>query len=63
MQFLISLHINPAVLDALSDQEKAALGGASDRLVLHGSFTLCGAERPAGPDRVLDTPAVIGEPS
>ena len=32
MQFLISLHINPAVLDALTDQEKAALGGG------HGTF-------------------------
>jgi hypothetical protein len=34
----------------------------SARAVLHGSFTLCGAERPAGPDRVLDTPVVIGDP-
>ncbi len=41
---------------------RVAIGGASDRLVLHGSFTLCGAERPAGPDRVLDTPVVIGTP-
>ena len=41
---------------------RVAIGGASDRLVLHGSFALCGAERPAGPDRVLDTPAVIGTP-
>jgi hypothetical protein len=32
MQFLISLHINPAVLDALTDEEKAALGGG------HGAF-------------------------
>jgi beta-xylosidase len=40
---------------------RVAVGGASDRLVLHGSFTLCGAERPAGPDRVLDTPVVIGD--
>jgi len=38
-----------------------AIGGASDRLVLHGSFTLCGAERPAGTDRVLETPVAIGE--
>ncbi len=30
-----------------------AVGGGSDRLVLHGSFTLCGAERRAGADRVL----------
>jgi hypothetical protein len=40
-----------------------AVGGACDRLVLHGSFTLCGTERPAGADRVLDTPVVISEPS
>ena len=26
MRFLISLHINPAVLDALTDEEKAAIG-------------------------------------
>ena len=32
MQFLISLHINPAVLDALTEQEKAALGSG------HGAF-------------------------
>jgi hypothetical protein len=32
MKFLIALHINPAVLDALTDEEKAALGGG------HGQF-------------------------
>ena len=32
MQFLIGLHINPAVLDALTDAEKAALGDG------HGTF-------------------------
>ena len=32
MQFLISMHVNPAVLDALTDEEKAALGGG------HGTF-------------------------
>jgi beta-xylosidase len=36
-----------------------AVGGASDRLRLRGSFTLSGAERTAGPGRVLDTPVVI----
>jgi beta-xylosidase len=41
---------------------RVAVGGASDRLVLHGSFTLSGAERPAGADRVLDTPVTIGAP-
>ncbi|MEU8920441.1 YciI family protein [Kitasatospora sp. NPDC048545] len=32
MKFLISLHINPAVLDALTDEEKEAIG------VGHGRF-------------------------
>jgi hypothetical protein len=32
MKFLISLHINPAVLDALTDEEKAAIGAG------HGEF-------------------------
>ena len=32
MKFLISLHINLAVLDALTDEEKAAIGAG------HGSF-------------------------
>jgi hypothetical protein len=32
MKFLISMHINPAVLDALTDEEKAAIGSG------HGAF-------------------------
>jgi len=32
MQFLIGMHINPAVLDALTDEEKAAIGAG------HGTF-------------------------
>jgi hypothetical protein len=32
MKFLISMHINPAVLDALTDEEKAAIGEG------HGEF-------------------------
>ncbi|MFD5500046.1 YciI family protein [Streptomyces sp. NPDC127061] len=32
MKFLISMHINPAVLDALTDEEKAAIGSG------HGEF-------------------------
>ena len=32
MKFVISLHINPAVLDALTDEEKAAIGEG------HGAF-------------------------
>jgi beta-xylosidase len=41
---------------------RVAVGGASDRLELHGSFTLSGSERPAGADRILDTPAVVADP-
>ena len=41
---------------------RVAVGGASDPLMLHGSFTLCGTERPAGPGRVLDTPVLVSEP-
>ena len=33
MQFLISLHINPAVLDALTDGEKAAIGEGHGRFI------------------------------
>ncbi|MFI7546716.1 YciI family protein [Actinoplanes sp. NPDC049599] len=32
MKFVISMHINPAVLDALTDEEKAAIGDG------HGAF-------------------------
>jgi beta-xylosidase len=38
---------------------RVGIGGASDRLTLQGSFTIVGAERPVGADRVLDTPVVI----
>jgi hypothetical protein len=33
MQFLISLYINPAVLDVLTDEEKAALGEGHGRFI------------------------------
>ena len=33
MQFLISLHINPAVLDALTDEEKAVIGEGHARFI------------------------------
>jgi hypothetical protein len=33
MQFLISMHINPAVLDALTDEEKAAIGDGHGRFI------------------------------
>ncbi|MBV9447075.1 MAG: glycoside hydrolase family 3 C-terminal domain-containing protein [Streptosporangiaceae bacterium] len=39
------------------------VGGASDHLPLRGSFTLTGPERAVGPDRVLDTPVLISDPT
>jgi beta-xylosidase len=39
---------------------RVAVGGASDRLPLRGSFCLEGPERTAGAGRVLDTPVVVG---
>jgi hypothetical protein len=33
MQFVIGMHINPAVLDALTDEEKAALGEGHGRFI------------------------------
>jgi len=38
---------------------RVAIGGASDSLPLHGSFTLTGPQRIAGPGRVLDTPVSV----
>ncbi|MCP2340702.1 YciI family protein [Actinomadura rupiterrae] len=33
MKFLISMHINPAVLDALTDEEKEAIGSGHGRFI------------------------------
>ncbi|TDE37604.1 hypothetical protein E1295_34470 [Nonomuraea mesophila] len=33
MKFLISMHINPAVLDALTDEERAAIGDGHARFI------------------------------
>ncbi|MFJ6663500.1 hypothetical protein [Streptomyces sp. NPDC091383] len=35
MRFLICLHINPAVLDALTDDEKTAVLDGDDRMARH----------------------------
>jgi hypothetical protein len=42
---------------------RIAIGGASDRLPLRGSFTIRGPERPVGRDRVLGTPVRIDDGS
>ena len=49
MQFLISMIINPAVLDALTDEEKAALGNG------HGKFI--GALKKSG--ELITTQALV----
>jgi beta-xylosidase len=46
-----------------SGEIRVAIGGASDRLPLQGSFTIRGPERPVGRDRVLDTPVRIDDGS
>ena len=38
---------------------RVAIGGASDRLPLRGSFVIRGPGRVAGTDRILDTPVMI----
>jgi len=38
---------------------RVAIGGASDSLPLHGSFTLTGPQRIAGPGCVIDTPVSV----
>ena len=47
MKFLISLHINPAVLDALTDEEKAAIG-ERPRHVHRGAEEVRRADQHAG---------------
>jgi len=52
MKFLICMHVNPAVLDALTDEEKMALGGG------HGAFIE--ALKESGE---LITPQALADPS
>jgi beta-xylosidase len=40
---------------------RVGVGGASDQLPLQGAFAIRGPERPAGADRVLDTPVLISD--
>jgi len=49
MKFLISLHINPAVLDALTDEEKAGIGEGHGRFIQ--SLKTPGADPDPGPGR------------
>lgn len=50
MRFLISLHINPAVLDALTDEEKELVSGSG--VAGRDGWRRCAG---AGGDRVLCT--------
>jgi beta-xylosidase len=40
---------------------RVEVGGASDQLPLQGAFAIRGPERPAGADRVLDTPVLVSD--
>jgi beta-xylosidase len=69
-QVTFRLHVDRTAFSGLSGDRivepgeiGVAIGGASDSLPLHGSFTITGPERPAGPGRVLDTPVLISDPS
>lgn len=49
MKFLISMHVNPAVLDALTDEERAAIGQG------HGAFI----EELKGSGELIATQALV----
>ena len=65
-QVVFRLHADRTAFHGLAGERiiepgeiEVAIGGASDRLELRGSFTLSGPQRAAGAGRVLDTPAAI----
>src|ERR1700759_1074591 len=64
MQFLISMIINPAVLDALTDQEKAALGDGHGRFIqaLRECGELITTQPPIGPPPAAVVTVRNGQP-
>src|SRR6202050_2028649 len=64
MQFLISMHINPAVLDALTDEEKAALGGGHGKFIegLKASGELITTQGLADPAQASGVSVRTGQP-
>jgi hypothetical protein len=64
MKFLINLHINPAVLDALTDEEKAAIGDGHDRFIeaLKSSGELITTQALADPSQAAVVSVRNGQP-
>src|SRR3954470_3023326 len=64
MKFLISLHINPAVLDALTDEEKAAIGEGHSRFLdeLQKSGELITTQALADPSQAAVVTVRNGQP-
>jgi hypothetical protein len=64
MKFLISMHINPAVLDALTDEEKAAIGAGHGRFIeaLKGSGELITTQALADPSQAAVVRVRNGQP-
>ena len=64
MQFLISLHINPAVLEALTEEESAALGAGHGRFIeaLKGAGELITTQALADPSQAAVVSVRNGQP-
>jgi hypothetical protein len=64
MKFLISLHINPAVLDALTDEEKGAIGDGHERFLetLKGSGELITTQALVDPSQAAVVTVRNGQP-
>ncbi|MFJ8439884.1 YciI family protein [Kitasatospora griseola] len=64
MKFLIGLHIDPAVLDALTDEEKAGLGSVHGRFVqaLKDSGELILPQAPVDPSQSVVVSGRGGQP-
>ena len=64
MKFLISMHINPAVLDALTDEEKAAIGAGHGKFIeaLKNSGELITTQALADPSQAAVVSVRNGQP-
>ena len=64
MKFLISMHINPAVMDALTDEEKAAIGAGHGRFIeeLKQSGELITTQALADPQQAAVVSLRAGQP-
>jgi hypothetical protein len=64
MKFLISMHINPAVMDALADEEKAAIGAGHGRFIeeLKQSGELITTQALADPQQAAVVSLRAGQP-